>query len=317
MLELIESLNRIFTKSVSCINRKLLKPNPVNFTADYDDEVATCAQGSNQCHSKAKCVDNDDGFCCVCQDHFYGNGKSCIKNGKIAVLLIITSNLRPILDVPLRANGKISGQVNGVRLDNLDLQAYIVMSDGRSYTAISKVPREIGYSIQTLQTLGGIMGFLFAKPIGDVKNGYHLTGGIFNHTAHINFNNGARVVVKHYYQGLDVFDQLKMEADIQGNIPKIPDHEKLELKDFEEEYTITKPGLILSQGQQTFRYGDNREEISFNIDQTIEYTPCKYAKTSDQSTWKLKISKNYINYESKEQILRFGMSDKVAPLGGE
>lgn len=52
--------------------------------------------------------------------------------------------------------------------------------------------------------------------------------------------------------GLDVFDQLKFEVDIQGNLPNIPDHEKLELADFVEQFTVTKPGLILSQGNHRY-----------------------------------------------------------------
>lgn len=191
------------------------------------------------------------------------------------------------------------------------------MTDGRAYTAISKVPRQIGYSVQTLQILGGLMGFLFAKPIGEVKNGYQLTGGIFNHTANINFNNDHRIRITHKYLGLDVFDQLKLEADIQGTVPKIPDHEKLELQDFEEQYTVTKPGVILSQATHRYAYGENREEITYTIEQTIEYTPCKFGKASDGSSWRIKVAKNYISYENKEQILRFGMSNKAVPLGGK
>lgn len=30
--------------------------------------------------------------------------------------------------------------------------------------------------MQLLSTLGGIIGWLFAKPIGKIKNGYQLTG---------------------------------------------------------------------------------------------------------------------------------------------
>lgn len=45
------------------------------------------------------------------------------------------------------------------------------MSDGRAYTAISKIPESIGYDIQSLQILGGVIGYLFAEPIRGAVNG--------------------------------------------------------------------------------------------------------------------------------------------------
>lgn len=68
-------------------------------------------------------------------------------------------------------NGKVNGKINGEKLEHLDLQSYVVMSDGRAYTAISRVPEPIGSDIQSLQILGGIIGYLFAKPIRNAING--------------------------------------------------------------------------------------------------------------------------------------------------
>lgn len=160
--------------------------------ADVTEDVQTCVEAASQCHSKAKCVDYSEGFCCVCQEGYYGNGKSCLKS-----------------DVPLRVNGKVNGLLNNQKLEQLDLQSYIVMSDGRAYTAISRVPREIGWTFQMLQILGGVIGFIFAKPIGDVKNGYQLTGGIFNHTANIQFKSGERLRISHTYLGIYFRPQTK------------------------------------------------------------------------------------------------------------
>jgi len=80
------------------------------------------------------------------------------------------------IDIPLRVNGKVSGSLNGIRLEELDLQCYVVTNDGRTYTAISKVPMELGYDMQSLNVLGTTLGWLFAKPIKSSKNGYELTG---------------------------------------------------------------------------------------------------------------------------------------------
>lgn len=57
------------------------------------------------------------------------------------------------------------------------------MSDGRAYTAISRIPETIGSDIQSLQILGGTIGYLFAKPIRNAVNGYEIF--IFFYTSYI------------------------------------------------------------------------------------------------------------------------------------
>jgi nidogen (entactin) len=74
-------------------------------------------------------------------------------------------------------NGKITGTLNGQELSQQDLQSYVVTSDGRTYTALSHVSQDIGYDMQTLNVLGGIIGWLFARPVSKAVNGYELTGG--------------------------------------------------------------------------------------------------------------------------------------------
>lgn len=72
--------------------------------------------------------------------------------------------------------GKINISINGVQQRDLNMQAFIVTSDGRTYTAISGVSQNIGYEMMLLTNLGSFVGFLFAKPLGDAPNGYQLTG---------------------------------------------------------------------------------------------------------------------------------------------
>lgn len=81
-------------------------------------------------------------------------------------------------DIPIRVNGKISGEMNGVSLSDLDLQAYVVPADGRTYTAISVVPPSVGYDLQSFNILGTSIGWLFARPVKGALNGYQLTGNI-------------------------------------------------------------------------------------------------------------------------------------------
>ena len=81
-----------------------------------------------------------------------------------------------VTGVPQRINGKVSGTVNGVSFHEEDLHSYVVTSDGRAYTAISKMPDTIGYDMQPLSIFGGVVGWLFARPTANAPNGYQLTG---------------------------------------------------------------------------------------------------------------------------------------------
>lgn len=119
----------------------------------------TCANGGHlKCHVSATCTDTASGFCCKCRNGFYGNGFSCIKD-----------------DAPLRVTGKLSGSIGDDQL-NAQLQSYVVLADGRSYTAISPLEGNVGYKSQLLFTLGSVIGWLFAKPIANdnAPNGYQV-----------------------------------------------------------------------------------------------------------------------------------------------
>jgi nidogen (entactin) len=78
--------------------------------------------------------------------------------------------------VAQRVNGKLDGRINGLDMSNVDLHSYIVTNDGRAYTAISRIPRQIGFSMMSLYTINGIIGWLFAVPLPKAKNGFSLTG---------------------------------------------------------------------------------------------------------------------------------------------
>lgn len=60
--------------------------------------------------------------------------------------------------------------------ENTDLHSYVVMSHGRSYTAISTVPEAIGNSLLPLAPVGGIIGWMFAVEQDGFKNGFSITG---------------------------------------------------------------------------------------------------------------------------------------------
>lgn len=63
-----------------------------------------------------------------------------------------------------------------VRLDNIDLHVYIVVGDGRAYTAISEVPEPLGWALMPVTPIGGLFGYLFALKLPGSQNGFNITG---------------------------------------------------------------------------------------------------------------------------------------------
>lgn len=53
--------------------------------------------------------------------------------------------------------------INGKEMDRTELHTYIMVEEGRSYTALSQIPPEIGRSLLLLNAIGSAMGWLFAK----------------------------------------------------------------------------------------------------------------------------------------------------------
>lgn len=122
-------------------------------------EPRSCAEGGRlKCHSAATCQDTRYGYSCQCKSTYYGNGRTCIKN-----------------DVPVRVSGQISGRISGIDLQAL-IQSYVVLNDGRSYTAINPLDAGLGFSSQLAHPFGYVIGWLFAKPVGgNAPNGYEVS----------------------------------------------------------------------------------------------------------------------------------------------
>lgn len=77
-------------------------------------------------------------------------------------------------------NGKVNGMVSvgstPVGLNSIDLHVYIVVGDGRAYTAISEVPEPLGWALMPVTPIGGLFGWLFALKLPNSHNGFNVTG---------------------------------------------------------------------------------------------------------------------------------------------
>lgn len=219
---------------------------------EESSQPLTCASGGRlQCHSSATCEDTQDGFCCKCKDGYYGNGYSCILN-----------------TVPIRVTGTITGHIGTTSFAS-QLQAYIVMVDGRSYTAISALESGLGPKFQLLEVIGGVIGWLFAKPIGTTLNGYQITGGKFNHSSSIRFTTGENLQITQRYIGLNLWDQLAAEIEISGDVPSVHEGVKVTMDDFTEEYTSSGQNSIQVVTSNKIELSSGEPDIGFTIHQNV------------------------------------------------
>lgn len=148
------------------------------------------------------------------------------------------------------------------------------------------------------------------------------TGGLFNHTAELVFpSTGDKVTIRSNYLGLDVFGQLKMEADIKGSVPHLERDTQVDYGDYDELYTRTQAGVIRAQSERTCklsRGGGDEREIVFMLDQIISYQECPYGIFDpDDGTTRLKFSRGITTYEATEGIIRFAVNTKITPLEEE
>lgn len=216
-------------------------------------EPTSCASGGNfKCHSMATCKDTNTGFCCVCRENYYGDGLICIKN-----------------DAPLRVSGTITGTVGGIDINAVALQSYVVMAEGRTYTALTPLEENVGLKLQLAQTIGTTIGWLFAKPVKPSKNGFQITGGKFNSSITLRFEETKQTFkVTQKYTGLNVWDQLASEVEISGELPDVPHDAKITIDDFTDEYTQTG-NEIRSVSIHKLHAGE--QEINFSVYQEVRF----------------------------------------------
>ncbi|KAG0718545.1 Nidogen-1 [Chionoecetes opilio] len=285
------------------LNENVQNPdiNVDDVTSQEADAIQSCAVGGSLCHSDAVCIDHTPGFCCRCEDDYLGNGINCIPKGE-----------------PMRVTGKVIGNINGVKLTDSDLHSYVLTAEGRSYTAISRIPSQIGYDLQSITAIGTGIAWLFASPVNNVMNGFSTTGGSMNRTVEVDFpQTGHRVELQQQFEGLDVFNYVQVKTQITGSIPTIPLESKIEMNGFDEEYTRVKAGQLRARSSRIFRLKGQTIDTPFTVETTIDYDECEWRNlgVGGQETLRLKVPGNiFIQYDDAEEIVRYALSAKLAPL---
>ncbi|KAM9835807.1 nidogen-2 [Aulostomus maculatus] len=268
----------------------------------------TCARFQQQCSQNAFCSDYATGFCCHCRPGFYGNGRHCLPDG-----------------APQRVSGKLSGSVTvgmtPVQLDSIDLHAYIVVGDGRAYTAISEVPDPVGWALMPAAPIGELFGWLFALELPNSQAGFKITGAEFTRHAELSFYPGnQRLSITQIGRGLDDHNHLTVDTVINGNVPFVPPGAEVTMEPFKETYQYY-PSVATSTSVREFSVVSadrGSESFSFQLKQNITYRDCRHDnRGAAVETLQITMERVFVMYVKEERILRYAITNKISPVGAE
>ncbi|KAG7466181.1 hypothetical protein MATL_G00162000 [Megalops atlanticus] len=276
----------------------------IQYTTEHRE---TCARFQHQCSQSGYCTDYSSGFCCHCSAGYYGNGRHCLPEG-----------------APHRVNGKVSGVVSvgatPVALDNVDLHAYIVVADGRAYTAISQVPEPVGWALMPMAPIGGLFGWLFALELPDHQNGFSITGAEFTHYTEVTFYPGKqRLTIIQTAKGLDSQNYLSLDTRIQGSVPFIAPGSTVQIEPYKETYHYY-PSVVTSNSVREYTVvsaESGSETLSYQLRQNITYRDCRHGPRTSPDTQQLYMERAFVMYVKEERILRYAITNKIGPIGAE
>ncbi|XP_036947107.1 nidogen-2 isoform X13 [Acanthopagrus latus] len=268
----------------------------------------TCARFQQQCSQNAFCSDYATGYCCHCRPGFYGNGRHCLPEG-----------------APQRVSGKVSGTVTvgstPVDLNNIDLHAYIVVGDGRAYTAISEVPEPVGWALMPVAPIGELFGWLFALELPNSRAGFKITGAEFTRRAEVIFYPGnQRLSIIQTGRGLDDHNHLTVDTELSGSVPFLPPGAEVAMDPFKEIYQYY-PSVATSTSVREYSVVSadrGSESFSFQLKHNITYRDCRHdSHTAALETLQITMERVFVMYVKEERILRYAITNKISPVGVE
>ncbi|KAM8953515.1 nidogen-1 [Pelodytes ibericus] len=268
----------------------------------------TCANNRHQCSIHAFCRDYSTGFCCSCNAGYYGNGRQCVSEGSAQ-----------------RVNGKVKGRIfvgsnpDPVVVENIDLHSYVVVNDGRAYTAVSTIVDSLGYSLLPLVPIGGVIGWMFALQQPGYKNGFSITGGEFKRTTEVTFlQSNKKLVINQQFIGIDEHGHLTISTELEGSVPEIPSGSIVHIEPYTELYqTASSVITSISTREYTVQVPEGLSEtFTYQWKQTITFQECSHDTSAPAipAIQQLSVDRVFVLYNTNEQILRYASSNSIGMI---
>ncbi|VDK52730.1 unnamed protein product [Cylicostephanus goldi] len=208
---------------------------------------------------------------------------------------------------PQRISGSFEGVINGNSIDRTDLHTFITATDGHAYTAVSKIPSDLGSPFLILNPIGSIMGWLFADVQSPrVYNGFQLTGGLFNRTVTLHIGDRYQVSIRQKFSGRDIYHYFKATVFVSGTLPDVAPGAEVQFPDYEEEYRREKPGLVRSYTGMDIllKEGGETKTIRMTVDQLIQFDECPHRTFEKDDAVVLHVKRVHVTYDPNEGIVR-------------
>ncbi|PAV58921.1 hypothetical protein WR25_10468 [Diploscapter pachys] len=256
-----------------------------------------CESEANDCNENAECESYKTGHCCRCSEGWTGNGHTCIVKGD-----------------PVRISGNFEGVINGKPIDKTDLHTFVTTTDGRSFTAVSKISSDLGHSFLLLHPIGSVMGWLFAVAGPDAYNGFELTGGVLNRTVALHIGDRYRVSIRQEFHGQDDYQYLKSNVYIHGTLPEVAPGAEVTVPDYVEEYKRESPGFLRSYTTADVKVKEGQDTQTYRmiVDQQIHYKECPHKPFDLDPNQSLYVERVHVVYsEENDGIVRYGSKNTI------
>ncbi|XP_067028180.1 nidogen-like isoform X4 [Acropora muricata] len=219
-----------------------------------DQHIDECSSGVSQCHEHASCTNSDPGYCCECNEGYFGTGFICEKEGE-----------------NLRFSGRMTGKINSVDVPSINVDIIAITKDGRAYVVIRDPPASLQHSLKILTPFVSLVGWMFAvKKTMGVRNGIQVIGEKFTRSAIISFNSGEALYLNQRFTGKDATGSyISIVTTINGTMPNINADARVQVSSFQEIYQRRERGRVESNGAVS--YSVDGQAQSFFVQQIITY----------------------------------------------
>lgn len=280
----------------------------VNFNEDFGLDGEDCE--ALECNPEfSSCKSFTDGYCCLCSEGYFGNGKACIRE-----------------DDDVRYNGAVNGYVivmsdswTNETANNVDMHSYVVTKDGRAFSVLNgEISTKMYLALQPMSIFGTTLGWLFAQTEAPAINGFQYSGGKIVSDTYIRYITG-----QYEFRIRQEYDQviddpaggdgkvLNGRMTFNGRLPEVYEDEAIEVDDYTQVYKRTGAGSVRSRDTRHYKVGNT--EHSFTVDQRISFEGCEASFEDVPDELAVDVSEVFLKFFTEENSLRFAVNSRIRP----